>query len=56
MRGRTRVKVISDACKSLANVLKDHDLPRAVGLAEVSEELPYTLTLRPMQMAACINC
>ena len=35
VQGRDREKVISKACKSLAIVVKDHDHPRAVGLAEV---------------------
>ena len=47
---------MSDACKTLANVLKDHDLPRAVSLAEVSENFPYTLTLTLMWMGAGLNC
>ena len=43
VRGRNRDKVISMACKSLAVVMKDHDHPRAVGLAEV---MRYILNFR----------
>ena len=37
IQARSRSKVVSIACKTLATVLKDHDLPRAVALAEVSK-------------------
>ena len=35
IRGRNSQKMLEHACKTLGNVLKDHDLPRAVLLSEV---------------------